>query len=92
MALGQNILVAYMIWDGFNFEDAVIVSERLVQKDRFTSIHIEDYTTDIRETKLGPEVVTSDIPNVSEEKLKNLDSEGIVRIGAEVRSGDILVG
>jgi len=92
MALGQNILVAYMIWDGFNFEDAVIVSERLVQADRFTSIHIEDYVTDVRETKLGPELVTSDIPNVSEEKLKNLDSEGIVRIGAEVRSGDILVG
>jgi len=85
-------LVAYMIWDGYNFEDAVILSERLVHNDRFSSIHIEDYSTDVRETKLGPEVVTADIPNVSEEKLKNLDSEGVVRIGAEVQSGDILVG
>ncbi|HYE59613.1 MAG TPA: DNA-directed RNA polymerase subunit beta, partial [Candidatus Kapabacteria bacterium] len=92
LALGQNVLVAYMIWDGYNYEDAIIISERLVQKDRYTSVHIEDYVTDVRETKLGPEVVTSDIPNVSEEKLKNLDSEGIVRIGAEVHSGDILVG
>ncbi|MFH1789938.1 MAG: DNA-directed RNA polymerase subunit beta [bacterium] len=92
LSLGQNMLVAYMIWDGFNYEDAVIVSEKVVQDDRYTSIHIEDYTIDVRETKLGPEVVTSDIPNVSEEKLKNLDSEGIVRIGAEVKSGDILVG
>ncbi len=92
LALGQNVLVAYMVWDGFNYEDAIIISERLVQKDRYTSIQIEHYTTDVRETKLGPEVVTSDIPNVSEEKLKNLDSEGIVRIGAEVHSGDILVG
>lgn len=91
-AAGQNVLVAYMVWDGFNYEDAVIVSERLVQSDKYTSIHIEDYSIDVRETKLGPEVVTADIPNVSEEKLKNLDSEGIVRIGAEVKSGDILVG
>jgi DNA-directed RNA polymerase subunit beta len=92
LALGQNVLVAYMIWDGYNYEDAIIISERLVQKDRYTSIHIEDYSTDVRETKLGPELVTADIPNVSEEKLKNLDSEGVVRIGAEVHSGDILVG
>ncbi len=92
LALGQNVLVAYMVWDGFNYEDAVIVSERLVQKDSYTSIHIEDYTVDVCETKLGPEVVTADIPNVSEEKLKNLDSEGIIRIGAEIKSGDILVG
>jgi len=92
LALGQNMLVAYMAWDGFNYEDAVILSERVVHKDRYTSIHIEDYTIDVRETKLGSEVVTSDIPNVSEEKLKNLDSEGIVRVGAEVKSGDILVG
>ncbi len=92
LALGQNVLVAYMVWDGFNYEDAVIISERLVHNDRFTSIHIEDYMVDVRETKLGPEMVTSDIPNVSEEKLKNLDSEGVVRIGAEVKSGDILVG
>ncbi len=92
LALGQNMLVAYMVWDGYNYEDAIIVSERVVQKDNFTSIHIEDYTIDVRETKLGPEIITSDIPNVSEEKLKNLDSEGIVRIGAEAKSGDILVG
>ncbi len=92
LALGQNVLVAYMVWDGFNYEDAIIVSERLVQKDKYTSIHIEDYMIDVRDTKLGPEVVTSDIPNVSEEKLKNLDAEGVVRIGAEVQSGDILVG
>lgn len=92
LALGQNVLVAYMVWDGYNYEDAIIISERLVQQDRYTSIHIEDYLTDVRETKLGPEVVTADIPNVSEEKLKNLDSEGVVRIGAEVHSGDILVG
>ncbi len=92
LALGQNVLVAYMVWDGFNYEDAVIISERLVQANGYSSIHIEDYTIDVSETKLGPEVVTSDIPNVSEEKLKNLDSEGIIRIGAEVKSGDILVG
>ncbi len=92
LALGQNVLVAYMVWDGYNYEDAIIISERLVQHDRYTSIHIEHYTTDVRETKLGPEVVTSDIPNVSEEKLKNLDSEGIIRVGAEVHAGDILVG
>jgi DNA-directed RNA polymerase subunit beta len=92
LALGQNMLVAYMVWDGYNYEDAIIVSERVVQQDRFTSIHIEDYTIDVRETKLGPEVITADIPNVSEEKLKNLDSEGIIRIGAEAKSGDILVG
>ncbi|TAN32175.1 DNA-directed RNA polymerase subunit beta [Patescibacteria group bacterium] len=92
LSLGQNMLVAYMVWDGFNYEDAIIVSERVVEEDRFTSIHIEDYVIDVRETKLGPEIVTSDIPNVSEEKLKNLDSEGIVRVGAEVKSGDILVG
>ncbi|MEK9158777.1 MAG: DNA-directed RNA polymerase subunit beta, partial [Patescibacteria group bacterium] len=92
LALGQNILVAFMTWDGFNYEDAIIISERLVHNDRYTSIHLENYTIDVRETKLGPEMITSDIPNVSEEKLKNLDSEGIVRLGAEVASGDILVG
>ncbi|MBT3817176.1 MAG: DNA-directed RNA polymerase subunit beta [Candidatus Magasanikbacteria bacterium] len=92
VALGQNVLVAYMVWDGYNYEDAIIVSERLVQRDKYTSIHIDEYSNDVRETKLGSEVVTSDIPNVSEEKLKNLDSEGIVRTGAEVQSGDILVG
>ncbi len=92
LALGQNMLVAYMVWDGYNYEDAIIISERLVRKDRLTSIHIESRSIDVRETKLGPEVITSDIPNVSEERLRNLDSEGIIRIGAEVRPGDILVG
>jgi DNA-directed RNA polymerase subunit beta len=92
LALGQNCLVAFMAWDGYNFDDAVILSERLVHDDRFTSVHIEHYTIDVRDTKLGPEVMTSDIPNVSEEKLMNLDMEGIIRVGAEVKSGDILVG
>lgn len=92
LAIGQNVLVAYVIWDGFNYEDAIIVSDRIMKNDRYTSLHIEDYKVDVRETKLGSEMVTSDIPNVSEEKLKNLDAEGIVRIGAEVKSGDILVG
>ncbi len=92
LALGQNLLVSFLSWDGYNYEDAVILSERLVHDDRFTSIHIENYQVEVRDTKLGAEVVTSDIPNVSEEKLKNLDVDGIVRIGAEVNSGDILVG
>ncbi|MFA6526298.1 MAG: DNA-directed RNA polymerase subunit beta [Candidatus Buchananbacteria bacterium] len=92
LSLGQNVLVAFMPWQGYNYEDAIILSERLVQKDRYSSIHIENYTCEVRETKLGPEIVTSDIPNVSEEKLKDLDEEGIVRIGAFVKSGDILVG
>src|SRR3989338_1715305 len=92
LALGQNVLVAFMAWEGYNYEDAVIFSERLVHDDRYTSVHIEDYIIDVRDTKLGPEVVTNDIPNVSEEKLKNLDMEGVIRIGAEVKSGDILVG
>ena len=92
LALGQNVFVAFMAWEGYNYEDAIIISERLVQKDLFTSIHIENYQIDVRETKLGPEVVTADIPNISEEKLKNLDENGIIRIGAEVSSGDILVG
>ncbi len=92
LALGQNLLVAFLSWGGANFEDAIIISERLVKDDRFTSIHIEDYSIDVRDTKLGPEIITPDIPNVSEEKLKNLDEEGIIRIGAEVVSGDILVG
>ncbi|MCC7357797.1 DNA-directed RNA polymerase subunit beta [Candidatus Uhrbacteria bacterium] len=92
MALGQNLLCAFLSWDGYNYEDAIILSERLVQQDRFSSIHIEHHTIDVRDTKLGSEVVTSDIPNVSEEKLKNLDENGVIRIGAEVKSGDILVG
>ncbi len=92
LALGQNMLVAFMSWHGYNYEDAVIVSERVVQQDRFTTIHLEHLSLDVRDTKLGVEVVTSDIPNVSEEKLKHLDAEGIIRVGAEVKSGDILVG
>ncbi|MBI3963714.1 MAG: DNA-directed RNA polymerase subunit beta, partial [Candidatus Kerfeldbacteria bacterium] len=92
LALGQNIVVAFMPWEGGNYEDAILLSERLVHHDRYTSIHIEDYMVDVRDTKLGPEVVTRDIPNISEEKLKDLDEDGVVRIGAEVSSGDILVG
>jgi DNA-directed RNA polymerase subunit beta len=92
LALGQNILVAFIPWQGGNYEDAILINERVVRDDRYTSIHIEDYYLDVRDTKLGPEVVTRDIPNVSEEKLKDLDEEGIVRIGAQVSSGDILVG
>jgi len=92
LALGQNVLVAFMSWGGYNYEDAIILSERVVQKDLFTSIHIENYHVEVRETKLGPEVITSDIPNIGEEKLKNLDENGIIRVGAEVSSGDILVG
>jgi DNA-directed RNA polymerase subunit beta len=92
LALGRNILVAFLPFRGGNFEDAIVISERLVRDDVFTSIHIEDFTCDVRETKLGPEITTCDIPNVSEEKLKDLDEEGIVRIGAEVGPNDILVG
>jgi len=92
LALGQNILVAFMPFEGANFEDAIVVSERVVRDDLFNSIHIEDFYCDIRETKLGPEITTGDIPNVSEEKLRNLDEEGIIRIGAEIKAGDILVG
>jgi DNA-directed RNA polymerase subunit beta len=92
LALGQNLLCTFLSWDGYNYEDAIIISERLVHTDRFTSIHIEHHQIDVRDTKLGPEVVTSDIPNVSEEKLKNLDDQGIIHIGAEVKAGDILVG
>lgn len=92
LALGQNLLCAFLSWDGYNYEDAIILSERLVHDDRFTSIRIERHEIDVRDTKLGAEVVTSDIPNVSEEKFRNLDEHGIVRIGAEVKSGDILVG
>ncbi|MDP3999084.1 MAG: DNA-directed RNA polymerase subunit beta [bacterium] len=92
LALGQNLLVAFVAWEGGNFEDAIVISEKVMRDDKFTSIHIEDFYCDVRDTKLGPELTTPDIPNVSEEKLKNLDEEGIVRIGAEVKSGDILVG
>jgi DNA-directed RNA polymerase subunit beta len=92
LALGKDLLVAFMPWAGYNFEDAIIISDRLIKDDEFTSIHIVDYMTEVRETKLGPEIVTMDIPNVSEEALRHLDEEGIVRIGAEVHPGDILVG
>ena len=92
MALGQNMLVAFMSWSGSNYEDAIILSERLVRNSKFTNIHIEEFVVNVRDTKLGPEVTTCDIPNVGEAKLKNLAEDGIVRVGAEVRSGDILVG
>ncbi len=92
LALGQNVLVAYLSWEGGNFEDAILVSERLVQDDKYTSIHIEKHEVDARETKLGPEEITRDIPNVGEDALKDLDEDGIIRIGAEVTPGDILVG
>jgi len=92
LALGQNVLVAFMPWGGYNFEDAVLISERLVKDDRFTSIHIEEFEVEARDTKLGKEEITRDIPNVGEEALKDLDESGIIRIGAEVRPGDILVG
>lgn len=92
LALGKNLLCAYMPWNGYNFEDAILVSERVVRDDVFTSIHIQDYEVQARETKLGPEEITADIPNVGEDALRNLDSDGVIRIGAEVRPGDILVG
>jgi DNA-directed RNA polymerase subunit beta len=92
MALGKNLMVAFMSWEGYNFEDAIILSKRLVQDDELTSIHIEEYEIDARTTKLGEEEITRDIPNRSEESLRNLDDRGIVRIGAEVASGDLLVG
>jgi DNA-directed RNA polymerase subunit beta len=92
IALGKNILIAFMTWEGYNYEDAILISEKLVKDDVFTSIHIEEYEAESRDTKLGPEEITRDIPNVSEESLKDLDDRGIIRIGAEVRSGDILVG
>jgi len=92
LALGHNVLVAFMPWEGYNYEDAVVISERLLKKDYFTSIHIEEYEVEARDTKLGPEEITRDIPNVAEDALRDLDERGIVRIGAEVRAGDILVG
>ena len=92
LALGRNVLVAFMPWNGYNFEDSILLSERIVKDDVFTSIHIEEFEVMARDTKLGPEEITRDIPNVSEETLKNLDEAGIVYIGAEVRAGDILVG
>ncbi len=92
LALGRNVLVAFMPWGGYNFEDAILLSERLVKEDVFTSVHIEEFSLEARETKLGPEEITRDIPNVGEEALKNIDESGIIRIGAEVKPGDILVG
>ncbi|TDQ34701.1 DNA-directed RNA polymerase subunit beta [Aureibacillus halotolerans] len=92
LALGQNILVAFMTWDGYNYEDAIIMSERLVKDDVYTSIHIEEYESEARDTKLGPEEITRDIPNVGEDALRNLDDRGIIRIGAEVHDNDLLVG
>ncbi|WP_029545177.1 DNA-directed RNA polymerase subunit beta [Selenomonas sp. AB3002] len=92
LALGYNIIVAYMPWEGYNYEDAILLSENLIKRDLYTSIHIEEYECDARDTKLGPEEITRDIPNVAEEALKDLDDEGIISIGADVRPGDILVG
>ncbi len=92
LALGRNVLVAFTTWEGYNYEDAIIMSERLVRDDVYTSIHIEEYESESRDTKLGPEEITRDIPNVGEDALRNLDERGIVRIGAEVKDGDLLVG
>ncbi|MPM57042.1 DNA-directed RNA polymerase subunit beta [bioreactor metagenome] len=92
IALGRNILVGFMTWEGYNYEDAILISEKLVKDDVFTSIHIEEYESEARDTKLGPEEITRDIPNVGDDALKDLDERGIIRIGAEVRAGDILVG
>jgi len=92
LALGQNMLVAFMPWNGYNFEDSILISERVVQEDRYTTIHIEELTCVARDTKLGSEEITADIPNISESALSKLDESGIVYIGAEVKPGDILVG
>ncbi len=92
LALGRNILVGFVPWNGYNYEDAILISQRVVKQDMFTSIHIKEFITEVRETKLGPEKITRDIPNTSEKSLDNLDAEGIIRIGAKVRSGDILIG
>src|SRR5690625_3038299 len=92
LALGRNVLVGFMTWEGYNYEDAIIMSERLMKDDDYTSIHIEEYESESRDTKLGPEEITRDIPNIGEDALKNLNEQGIIRIGAEVTDGDILVG
>ena len=92
LALGRNVMAAFMPWRGYNFEDAIIVSERLVAEDIYTSVHIEVFETEVRDTKRGPEELTREIPNVSEDALRNLDETGVVRIGTEVEAGDILVG
>src|SRR5690606_2452782 len=92
LALGQNVLIAFLPWEGFNFEDAILISERLVEEDRYTSIHIEKYEVEARDTKLGPEEITREIPNVGEDTIRDLDETGIIRIGAEVGPNEILVG
>ena len=92
IALGKNLLIGFMTWEGYNYEDAIILNERLIMEDSLTSLHIEEYEAEARDTKLGPEEITKDIPNVGEDVLKDLDEEGIIRIGAEVNSSDILVG
>src|SRR5690606_20223135 len=92
LALGRNLLVSFMPWKGYNFEDAIVISEKVVREDWFTSIHIDEYSMDVRDTKLGMEELTNDIPNVSEEATKDLDENGIIRVGAEVNGGDILIG
>ncbi len=92
LALGRNVLVAFMPWRGYNFEDAILVSEKLVKEDYYTSIHIEEFEIEARDTKLGPEEITRDIPNIADSFLRNLDESGIIRIGATVKPGDILVG
>ncbi len=92
ISLGKNALIGFMTWEGYNYEDAVLISEKIVRDDVYTSIHIEEYETEARDTKLGPEEITRDIPNVNEDLLRDLDESGIIRVGAEVRAGDILVG
>ena len=92
LAIGRNILVAFMPWNGYNFEDAILISEKIVKDDIFTSIHVDEFEVTARDTKLGPEEITRDIPNIGEEALKDLNHDGVIRIGAEVKPGDILVG
>src|SRR3981081_3949206 len=92
MALGRNVLVAFMPWEGYNFEDAILLSEKVVKEDMYTSIHIEEYESEARETKLGPAEITRDIPTLADDALRSLDERGIVYVGAEVQQGDILVG
>ena len=92
LALGRNVLVAFMPWNGYNFEDAILISEKIVKEDIFTSIHIDEFEVGARDTKLGPEEITRDIPNLGDEALKNLGTDGVIRVGAEVKPGDILVG
>ena len=92
LALGRNLKVAFMPWKGYNFEDAIVISEKVVREDLFTSVHISEYELEVRDTKLGEEELTPDIPNVSEEATKDLDENGIIRIGAQIKEGDILIG